>query len=71
MKKSLFAASAAVLLLTGCSSITKADFDALRADVVAAKTAAQQANLTAQDAKAMSLRTDEKLNRVFRKAQMK
>ncbi|PID65012.1 MAG: hypothetical protein CR977_02540 [Gammaproteobacteria bacterium] len=78
MKKTLFALSAVALLATGCSSVTKADLEALRAEVGEAKTAsekayqaAQQANLNAQDAKAMSIKTDEKLNRMFRKAQMK
>ncbi len=79
MKKMILAASATTLLLAGCANgVTKADLDALRSDVAAAKQAsqkayqaAQQANLNAQDAKAMSLRTDEKLNRMFRKAQMK
>lgn len=73
MKKSILILSTAALL-AGCTS----DMSALRADVAAAKAAsekayqaAQQANLNAQDAKAMSLRTDEKLNRMFRKAQMK
>lgn len=78
MKKTLLALSSATLLMTGCTSISQADLNALRADVAASKEAsqkayqaAQQANLNAQDAKAMSLRTDEKLNRMFRKAQMK
>lgn len=78
MKKSIFVLSAVALMATGCSSMSQSDLAALRADVAAAKEAsnkayeaAQQANLNAQDAKAMSLRTDEKLNRVFRKAQMK
>ncbi len=73
MKKSIFVLSAVVLMATGCASsgMTKEDVAALRADVAAAKEAAQQANLNAQDAKAMSMRTEEKLNRVFRKAQMK
>lgn len=78
MKKIVLAVSAMTMLLAGCSSISQADFNALRAEVAEAKEAsqkayqaAQQANLNAQDAKAMSLRTDEKLNRVFRKAQMK
>lgn len=79
MKKTLLAASAVALLATGCSSaVTKADLDALRSDVADAKAAsqqayqaAQQANLNAQDAKAMALKTDEKLNRVFSKSQMK
>ncbi len=78
MKKMILAVSAVSLLATGCSSVSQEDFNALRADVAAAKQAsqkayqaAQQANLNAQDAKAMSLRTDEKLNRMFRKAQMK
>lgn len=78
MKKMLLTLSAIALLATGCSSVSKADFEALRAEVAAAKEAsdkayqaAQQANLNAQDAKAMSLKTDEKLNRMFRKAQMK
>lgn len=78
MKKTIFAMSAIALLATGCSSVSKTDLAALRADINAAKAssdkayqAAQQANLNAQDAKAMSLRTDEKLNRMFRKAQMK
>ncbi|PID65483.1 MAG: hypothetical protein CR975_06940 [Gammaproteobacteria bacterium] len=79
MKKTILALSSVTLLLmAGCSSVSQKDFDALRSDVAAAKEAsekayqaAQQANLNAQDAKAMSLRTDEKLNRMFRKAQMK
>lgn len=78
MKKIMFAASSVAFLMAGCSSISQADLNALRSDVAAAKEAsqkayqaAQQANLNAQDAKAMSLKTDEKLNRVFRKAQMK
>lgn len=83
MKKSLLAISAVTLLATGCSStnenaVTKADLDALRSDIAATRAsankayqAAQQANLNAQDAKAMAIQTDEKLNRVFRKAQMK
>ncbi|PIE42087.1 MAG: hypothetical protein CSA47_02230 [Gammaproteobacteria bacterium] len=71
MKKSVIALSMLSLLAAGCTSISKADFDALRSDVAAAKQAAQQANMNAQDAKAMSMRTDEKLNRMFRKAQMK
>lgn len=77
MKKIIFL-SAVALLATGCSSLSKSDLAALRADINAAKTsadkayqAAQQANVNAQDAKAMSIRTDEKLNRMFRKAQMK
>lgn len=72
MRKSIIILST-VALLAGCASDS-----ALRADVAAAKAAAekayqaaQQANLNAQDAKAMSLRTDEKLNRMFRKAQLK
>lgn len=71
MKKSLLAVSAVALLATGCSSVSKADLEALRSEIAEAKAAAQQANLNAQDAKAMSIKTDEKLNRMFRKAQMK
>lgn len=77
MKKIVFLATISFLAV-GCSSLSKSDIAALRADVNAAKTsadkayqAAQQANVNAQDAKAMSIRTDEKLNRMFRKAQMK
>lgn len=73
MKKSILTLSAIALLVSGCTSDS-----ALRAEIAAAKAAsekayqaAQQANLNAQDAKAMSLRTDEKLNRMFRKAQLK
>lgn len=78
MRKLFLPLTALALLTSGCSTVTKADFDALRAEVAAAKAAsdkayqaAQQANLNAQDAKAMSIKTDEKLNRMFRKAQMK
>lgn len=71
MKKLMLGLATVTILATGCSSITQEQFNALRADVAAAKEAAQQANLNAQDAKAMSVRTDEKLNRMFRKAQMK
>lgn len=83
MKKSLLTLSVVALLATGCSStkpdaVTKADLEALRSEIAAAKSAsqkayqaAQQANINAQDAKSMSLQTDEKLNRMFRKAQMK
>lgn len=78
MKKTVLAFSAIALLATGCSSMSASDLAALRADVQAAKEAsnkayqaAQQANMNAQDAKAMSIKTDEKLNRMFRKAQMK
>ncbi|PIE46484.1 MAG: hypothetical protein CSA42_08330 [Gammaproteobacteria bacterium] len=78
MNKLLLSLSAVAFLASGCSAVTKADMDALRSDVASAKAsadkayqAAQQANLNAQDAKAMSLKTDEKLNRMFRKAQMK
>jgi|GEM_PF-6491981 len=78
MKKILSALSFSILLLSGCASISQADFNALKHDVQAAKMtsekayqAAKQANVNAQDAKAMSVRTAEKLNRVFKKAQMK
>ncbi len=78
MKKVILAVSSVAFLMTGCSSLSDSELSALRADVAAAKEAsqkayqaAQQANINAQDAKAMSLRTDEKLNRVFKKAQMK
>lgn len=81
MKKTLLAVSTVALLATGCSStgaVTKADIEALRSEVANANAsaqkayqAAQQANMNAQDAKATAMQTDEKLNRVFRKAQMK
>ncbi|MGY0398674.1 MAG: alanine-zipper protein [Ostreibacterium sp.] len=78
MKKSILALSAIALLATGCSSMSKSDLMGLRADINAAKNAsnqayqvAKQANMNAQDAKAMSLKTNEKLNRMFKKAQMK
>ena len=78
MKKTLLAMTAATLLVTGCSSMSSSDINALRADIAAAKEAsnkayqaAQQANLNAQDAKERSIRTDAKLNRMFRKAQLK
>ncbi len=78
MKKTLLAITAISLFATGCSSISQSDFDSLKADVAAAKDAsnkayqaAQQANLNSQDAKARSMKTDEKLNRMFRKAQLK
>ncbi|MPV85827.1 alanine-zipper protein [Ostreibacterium oceani] len=78
MKKIVLIMSTAALFATGCSSISQADLDALRADVAAAKEssdrayqAAQQANLNAQDAKAMAVKTDEKVNRAFSRSQRK
>ena len=78
MKKSILAILVATLLLAGCKIIPQADLEALRSDVAIAKEesqkayqAAQQANINAQDAKAISLKTDEKLNRVFKKSQLK
>lgn len=77
MKKILLL-SAVALFAVGCSSVSKSDFDALRAEVNAAKEssdrayqAAQQANMTAQDAKNIAVQNQEKLNRVFRKSQLK
>ncbi len=76
--KKLLLLSAVAVIATGCSGVSKKDFDMLRADVASAKEssdkayqAAQQANMNAEEAKAMSIATQEKLNRVFRKSQMK
>ncbi len=76
--KKLLLLSAVAVIATGCSGVSQKDFDMLRADVTAAKEssdkayqAAQQANMNAEEAKAMSIATQEKLNRVFRKSQMK
>ncbi|MBS9778474.1 MAG: lipoprotein [Gammaproteobacteria bacterium] len=76
--KKIILTLASVVLVAGCSSMSETELSALRADIAASKEAsqkayqaAQQANLNAQDAKAIALRTDEKLNRVFKKAQMK
>ncbi len=83
MKKTLLTVSTAALLLAGCASnnqnlATKSDIEALKTEIANANAtaekayqAAQQANLNAQDAKSTAMQTDEKLNRVFRKAQMK
>lgn len=80
MKKLAFPLVGFALLVSGCAStgMTDAQFKQLQADIAAAKaaaqaaqTAAQQANMTAKDAKAIAVQTDEKLNRMFKKSQMK
>lgn len=77
MKKILLLSMVA-MIAAGCSSVSKSDFEALRADVAAAKDssdkayqASMQANMTAEEAKAIAIQNQEKLNRVFRKSQMK
>lgn len=69
--KNLIIISTAALLLTACSSVSKTDFDALKSQVDANTELAKQANVNAQDAKTTALKTEEKLNRVFRRSQMK
>lgn len=77
MKKVLLL-SVVAMVAAGCSGVSKSEFDALRADVNAAKEssdkayqASMQANMTAEEAKAIAIQNQEKLNRVFRKSQMK
>ncbi len=76
--KLLLTTSVAALMLVGCTSLSSDELAALRADVAESKALSQkahqlarQANVNALDAKSLAVQADEKLNRVFRKSQMK
>lgn len=84
MKKLVVSAIFASFFLAGCSTTSHSQTElsqlreSLQNEISAVKQqadnayqTAQQANLNAQDAKALAVKTDEKLNRVFRKSQMK
>lgn len=74
MKKILkFAAlSALALTFAGCASNqSNADMVALKASVEEARNAAVQSNQTAQAAYELAVQNAEKINRVWRKSQMK